>query len=271
MSTPPGPSLEIGIEGADIHGMDRVPEVRLLLPVNRVSDTIPGPAWNGILASNRSVLLMVSRRKWIRRSLVGALGCFVAQQTWRHGHDYIFADKFAIVEPGKIYRGAWQQPWPMRRVIQNYKVKTVLALAHPPTHPLAVREKQMAQELGYRWVHIPIVDERALGDWRVISDHLEAAAAVLADPKNQPVYFHCHHGINRTSMVQIAYRTKYCGWTLEKATDEIAKTFGLVEVSHGPDYRHMESFYRERVLPYRRAQANQATAATPGREPATHF
>ncbi len=204
---------------------------------------------------------MVSRRKWIRRGLVGALGCLTVQQIWRHGHDYVFADKFAVVEPGKIYRGAWQQPWPMRRVVENYKVKTVLALAHPPTHPLAVREKAMAQELGYRWVHIPIVDQRGSGDWRVISDLLEEAAAVLADPKNQPVYFHCHHGINRASMVQIAYRTKYCGWSLEQATEEISRTFGLVEVSHGPDYRHMESFYRERVLPYRAAQAKAKVEA----------
>ena len=62
-------------------------------------------------------------------------------------------------------------------------------------------------------------------------------------------------------MVQMAYRTKYCGWTLEQATDEIARTFGLVEVAHGPDYRHMESFYNERVLPNRPPQARAATAA----------
>jgi hypothetical protein len=52
-------------------------------------------------------------------------------------------------------------------------------------------------------------------------------------------------------MVQMAYRTKYCGWTLEEATAEIARTFGLVEVSHGPDFRHLERFYKERVLPNR--------------------
>lgn len=206
---------------------------------------------------------MTNRRQWIRRGLLAALGGLAAQQTWRHGRDYVFADQFAVVEPGKIYRGAWQQPWPMRWVVRHYKIKTVLALAHPPNHPLAVREKAMAQELGYRWVHIPIVDERSLGDWRVISDHLEEAAAVLADPENYPVYFHCHHGINRASMVQMAYRTKYCGWSLQKATDEIASTFGLVEVSHGPDYRHMESFYRERVLPFRQTPAPQAVVAQP--------
>jgi len=204
---------------------------------------------------------MSNQRKWIRRGLWIGLAVLAVHQIWRHGHDYVFPDKFAVVVPGKIYRGAWQQTWPMKQVVENYDVKTVLALAHPPTHPLAIKEKAMAKELGYRWVHIPIVDERGLGDWRVISDRLEQAAAILADPKNQPVYFHCHHGVNRTSMVQIAYRTMYCGWTLKQATDEISQTFGLVEVSKGPDYRHMESFYNERVLPYRAAQSKQRTAA----------
>jgi protein tyrosine/serine phosphatase len=174
-----------------------------------------------------------------------------AQQAWRHGRDYVIADQFAAVIPGKIYRGAWQQPWPMRRIVRNYHIKTVVALAHPPDHPLVLREQALAREMGFRWVHIPIVDDRGTKDYRVINQHLDEAAAVLGDPNNYPLYFHCHHGINRASMVQMAFRTKYCGWTLEQATDEISRTFGLIEVSHGPDYRHVQSYYIEHVLPYR--------------------
>jgi protein-tyrosine phosphatase len=163
--------------------------------------------------------------------------------------------------PGRIYRGAWQKPWPMRRIVDRYKIKTVLALAHPSDHPLSVSERNLAREMGFRWLHVPIVDERLTGDYQVINAKLEEAAAVLADPKNHPIYFHCHHGINRASMVQMAYRTKYCGWTLDQATDEISRTFGLIKVSHGPDYRHMQSFYIERVLPFRTPpQSPTATA-----------
>lgn len=206
------------------------------------------------------------KRLWMRRALLAALVIVGCHQAWRHGWDYVFAERFAVVVPGKIYRGAWQQSWPMRRLTHQYKFKTVLALAHPPDHPLAVRERAMAKELGFRWVHIPIVDERDTGDYRVINRHLDEAAAVLADPDNYPVYFHCHHGINRASMVQMAYRTKYCGWTLEQATDEIARSFGLVAANHGPDYRSMVSYYTECVLPFRQSSApplEQATAQAP--------
>jgi hypothetical protein len=203
---------------------------------------------------------MIYRNVWVRRALYVTLAIIACEQLWRHGRDYVFADQFAEVEPGRLYRGAWQQPWPLRRIVRQYHIKTVLALAHPPDHPLAVRERQMAGELGYRWVHIPIVDDRRFGGHEGLYDNLELAAAVMADAQNYPLFFHCHHGLNRASMAQIAYRTLYCGWTLEQATAEIARTFGLVTVDHGPDYRHMRRFYQERVLPRRRAQTTAAAS-----------
>lgn len=217
--------------------------------------------------------MTINRRAWLRWGLGIGLAILLCEQAWRHGGEYVLVERFAEVVPGKIYRGAWQRPWPMQRLVRQYKVKTVLALAHASDHPLAIREQELARKMGFRWVHVPIVDERGLDNYHVINQRLEEAAAVLADPANYPVYFHCHHGINRASMVQMAYRTKYCGWTLQQATDEIKQTFGLVEVNHGPDYRHMELFYRDRVLPDREksravsppAATAQSTAATPRR------
>lgn len=194
------------------------------------------------------------KNRWVRWGVFALLAGIGVEQAWRHGHDYIWPDKLAAVEPGKIYRGAWQQDWPMRRLVSDYKIETILALAHRSDSSMAKQEKALADELGCRWIHIPIVDDRSVGDSGVLFDKLEEAAAILADASNQPVYFHCHHGINRASMVQMAYRMLYCDWTLEKATDEIARTFGLREVDKGPDYRHMTRFYKERVLTRRTAR-----------------
>jgi hypothetical protein len=204
---------------------------------------------------------MSKRKLWLRRILVVVLAVVVCEQAWRHGHDHIFADQFAVVDTGKIYRGAWQKSWPMRRIIRSEHIRTIVALAHPPQHALSIQEKALAESMGVRWVHIPIVDERRTGNVKGIFDPIERAAAAIADPANQPVYFHCHHGVNRASMVQMAYRTLYCGWTLEQATDEISRTFGLREVNHGPDYRLMTDFYKERVLPRRAEVARAAEAA----------
>ena len=194
---------------------------------------------------------VLKNRRWVRSAALILITGIALHQLWRHGHDYIFPSRFVTVEAGKIFRGAWQKPWPMRAILHDHKIKTVLALAHPDDDPLVIREKKLAADMKVKWVHIPIVDQRGTGDKaaeEAISDLLEQAAALLADADNYPIFFHCHHGLNRTSMVQIAYRTKYCGWTLEQAMDEIDRTVGLVKVNHGPDYRHMVNFYESRVL-----------------------
>ena len=201
---------------------------------------------------------MTISRSRVRSGLIIVLMVVGAEQLWRHGHDYLLPRQFAVVEPGKIYRGAWQKDWPMRRIARDYKIKTILALAHPDDHPLALGEQALANELGIRWIHIPIVDQRNAVNPKTISDLLDEAAAVLADPNNYPIFFHCHHGLNRASMAQIAYRTKYCGWTLDQASDEVARTIGLVKVTHGPDYRHMIDYYNSRVLTSR--DSRQAVA-----------
>jgi protein-tyrosine phosphatase len=209
---------------------------------------------------------MINRRAWIHRSLLIGTAGIGAEQIWRHGHDYVLPSQFVTVEPGRIFRGAWQKPWPMRRIVRDHKIRTILALAHPADHHLSVQERNIASELGVRWVHIPIGDNRGTDDRAAedaVSDLLDQAAGVLADPSNQPVFFHCHHGLNRTSMVQIAYRTKYCGWTLAQAAAEIERTVGLVKVNHGPDYRHMVSFYENRVIHPR----DRHSDAIPGRKP----
>ncbi len=201
---------------------------------------------------------MMFVRPTIRRRLIIAAVILIpilAQQVWRHGHDYVFAEKFAAVEPGKIYRGAWLQDWPMRRIVRDHKIKTVVALAHPEDDPWVDSERRLGEELGYRFLHVPIVDDRSNPNSNVLFDRLEQAADEIARPENQPVFFHCHHGINRASMAQMAYRMLHCGWTLEQAEAEIAKNFGLKAVSKGPDYRHMAGFYQNRVLPRREAQA----------------
>lgn len=209
---------------------------------------------------------MTTRRIWIRRVLIVCLALLGAHQLWRHGHDYVLPREFAVVEPGEIYRGGWQKNWPMRRIVKDYKIKTVLALAHPDTHPLAVSERKLCEELGVRWIHIPIVDQRDEETPKTLGDLLDEAAAVLADPANHPIFFHCHHGLNRTSMAQIAYRTKYCGWSFEQAAEEIDRTIGLVKVKHGPDYRQMVHYYDTRVLPLRnKKQTAEAEAPAAGR------
>src|SRR5262245_50950775 len=107
---------------------------------------------------------MINRRAWIRRALLVGTAGIGAEQLWRHGHDYVLPVQFVTVEPGRVFRGAWQKPWPMRRIVHDRKIKTVVALAHPANHYLVVEERKLAAELGVNWIHIPIADHRGTSD-----------------------------------------------------------------------------------------------------------
>jgi len=203
---------------------------------------------------------MSTRRKRLRVALAVGLAIFAMHQLWRHGSDYVFPLRFGEVVPGKIYRGAWQKEWPMRQIARDHNLKTILALAHPYDSAIATKERELAKELGIKWVHIPIIDQRDMENPKTLNQLLDEAAAVINDSDNHPIYFHCHHGMNRVSMAQMAYRLKYCGWTLEQASEEVSAGFGLVKANHGPDYRRMVSYYNDHILPERRAQQAAETA-----------
>ena len=59
-----------------------------------------------------------------------------------------FPSQFVTVEPGKIFRGAWQKPWPIAQIVHDHKIKTIVALAHPADHYLSVQERKLAVRAG---------------------------------------------------------------------------------------------------------------------------
>ena len=205
------------------------------------------------------------RRVWTRRVLAAGLAILACQQLWRHGHSYLFPVRFAEVEPGKLYRGAWQRDWPMRRIVRDRKIKTILALAHPADHDLPLKEHALANELGVNWIHLPILDDPSSAEGKSLQDLLDQAADVLGNPKNQPVFFHCHHGIVRASMAQVAYRMKYCGWDLDECLAELRDRLGIHDLDRGADHDRLVAYYHDRILPARLAakDKDRSTADKP--------
>jgi protein tyrosine phosphatase (PTP) superfamily phosphohydrolase (DUF442 family) len=167
--------------------------------------------------------LKPKRIVWISAALLVALLGIASDryrlwELWYH----VMPRNFATVEPGQIYRGAFQFPFPMRRIIRNYGIKTILAVRQKSSPG----EPELAQELGLNYHVVPITRASQATD-----DQLDAAAAILADAKNYPVYLHCHGGRDRTNMAVAAYRIRYCGWTLEQTVAELGP-WGLDSPRH---------------------------------------
>lgn len=141
------------------------------------------------------------------------------------------------VEPGHIYRGGLQQPGPLRRLIRQYGVRTIVSLRGPCDW-----EQEIARELDVEWHSVYMEARAPLAE---LSDEMAAAAALVADASKQPVFFHCDRGIDRSGLVQAAYRMIHCGWSPQRAIAEL-ESMGPTTTTR--KRRHLQAFYRDYVV-----------------------
>lgn len=132
-----------------------------------------------------------------------------------HRHEF-FEKRVAVIAPGKLVRGAWQRPMPLRRMIDREGIRSIVTLTAINTHdPKYVDQNKVVKATGVAWTIVPMRGSTAtLGQ-------LAEAADLLADPDRQPVFFHCVAGHHRTNLVLAAYRIRHEGWTADAAWDEL--------------------------------------------------
>lgn len=158
------------------------------------------------------------RRRRLALAAVGVLGLVAAVAApiiEEHWYD-VFEKKVAVVEPGRLVRGGWQKPEPLKRILKREKIKTIVTLAPPyKKDPRYWEQAGVVKETGVRWIFVPMVESTAtLGE-------MAEAADLLADPSLQPIYFHCVAGHHRTSLAHAAYRIRHQGWSAARAWREL--------------------------------------------------
>lgn len=117
-----------------------------------------------------------------------------------------------VIHPGRLVRGAWQRPMPLRRLIAREGIQTIVTLtAINSTDHKFIDQTRVVREEGIDWVVIPMRGSRATVEQMAI------AADLLADPDRQPVFFHCVAGHHRTSLAHAAYLIRHEGYTAEEA------------------------------------------------------
>ncbi|MDG3003474.1 protein-tyrosine phosphatase family protein [Paludisphaera mucosa] len=122
-----------------------------------------------------------------------------------------------VVYPGRLVRGAWQQPMPLRRIVAREGIKTIVTLtAINSTDQKFVSQSQVVRDQGLDWVIVPMRGSRATVEQMAI------AADLLADPTRQPVFFHCVAGHHRTSLAHAAYLIRHEGYSARQAWETIS-------------------------------------------------
>ena len=187
----------------------------------------------------------MTTRKKVLLGVAGAAVCAALVWAVKEYRHHYWAKRFRVVEADKLYRGGLPEPGPLRRVLETYGIKTLVNLAEAPPEEQpdarALAEERIATEKGVAYHSF-----RMPGDGRAEFDTLEAAAAILAEPDNHPVFFHCAGGKHRTNAVLAVMRMKYQDWPLERALRETEK-FGLDRGHHAKLVEHLRRYHQERI------------------------
>jgi protein tyrosine phosphatase (PTP) superfamily phosphohydrolase (DUF442 family) len=173
------------------------------------------------------------RSRRIAAFAVAVAAAVVLGMTWND----LFEKRVTVVVPGKVVRGAWQRPGPLRTIVDREKIRTIVTLtAINADDPKYVDQARVVREAGVRWIIVPMRGSRAtLGQMAETAD-------LLADPALQPVFFHCVAGHHRSSLAQAAYRIRHDGWSAQRAWEEVAELAWARPTLDSADRRLIEAF-----------------------------
>lgn len=176
---------------------------------------------------------MSGRKRRILAIIVLSLVCGVAIDR-RHE---VFEKRVAVIVPDHLVRGAWQRPWPLRRLIDREGVRTIVTLTAINTHdPKYVMQRKVVDQAGIDWVIVPMRGSTAT------IEQLAETADLLADSERQPVFFHCVAGHHRTNLALAAYRIRHEGWSAEQAWSELLRFPWTRAEADTDDLRLIEAF-----------------------------
>jgi len=154
----------------------------------------------------------------LRRLSAGAAVAIALALAWEVVSPWNRAEKrIRVVVPGRLVRGAWQDPGSLRAIIARERIKTIVTLtAINRDDPKYLGQAQVVSDTGVGWVIVPMRGSRAT------LEQMARAADLLADPSLQPVFFHCVAGHHRTSLAHAAYLIRHRGSSAEEAWGAVA-------------------------------------------------
>jgi len=122
---------------------------------------------------------------------------------------------FGVVNP-MLYRGA--QPDPDK--LHLLKEAGMVSIISFRTGKKEVeKERQISEELGLKFFHIPWKGRNDVKDGQV-----DEFLHIITEPANLPAFVHCKRGAERTGVMLGCYRVMYEEWAAEEAHEEM-KTY----------------------------------------------
>jgi len=149
---------------------------------------------------------------------------------------------FRVVRDGVLYRSGRMTRDALKRVINDYGIKTVICLRDGSTAPDRAEEAFCNRE-EINFVRIPPNRWDETGGEPPAEEGVRKFREVLSDPRNHPVLLHCLAGIHRTGIFTAIYRMEFEHWINEQAMEEM-RACGYVELDEHSDVSNYLEQYR---------------------------
>jgi protein tyrosine/serine phosphatase len=206
---------------------------------------------------------MSARLRWTFGVGIACLVLLVPAVFYRW--EYTHSKRLREIVPGRVYRCGQLTTEGFAEAVERLHIRTVINLQDDFPDPdiytgyfttRTIRESELCRRLGVRFMFIaPELLPR-----RMVPEHrpkaIDQFLAVMDDPANWPVLFHCHAGLHRTGVMAAVYRMEYGGWSRRDAMIELrANGFGEWPSTSANDY------ITQFVLTYRPGIREQSAVA----------
>jgi len=131
------------------------------------------------------------------------------------------------------FRGAQPDEEAIER-LHALGIRTVIDLQEKPVRS----EAGWTRTAGMQYFNIPLSGSRPANDAQT-----EHFLELVNDPRNWPVFVHCHVGKHRTGEMTGIYRITHDTWTADQAQAEMLEFGYYAFPNHGSLMRHVYSYY----------------------------
>jgi tyrosine-protein phosphatase SIW14 len=174
-------------------------------------------------------------------------------------HEQAQTKKFRVVQPHVLYRSGQMTRAGLKRILNDYGIKTVINLRDGQTAPDKAEEAFLNSE-EVTFVRILPSHWGDVGGSIPVEEGVRKFRSIMSDPRNYPVLIHCFAGIHRTGAYCAIYRMEFEHWSNADAIAEV-KACGYTNLDEELDILGYLEQYRPTWLP--RAEAPPAEEKSP--------
>ena len=166
---------------------------------------------------------------------------------------------FRVVRPDVLYRSGQMTKEGLKRIFNDYRVKTVISLRDG----LAAQDKgeeEFCQSEEVNFVRILPSQWGDVGGSVPVEEGIRKFRAIMSDPCNYPVLVHCFAGIHRSGAYCAIYRMEFEHWNNARAIAEV-RSCGYSNLDEELDILGFLEQYRPSWMPKEETETSSPAEA----------